>query len=98
MSERGDDAIFWIEKYCIVPFAGKPVKLSMPEWDILHHVYEDETKPRSPSRFPLGAYLALLHTCGPPAASILWAGVGNTTLDGYRFPLRAVDWPTERWS
>jgi hypothetical protein len=65
----GTLAIRWIEDYCLVPHGldkGQRVRLTPLQRDIIRKVYDD------PSNAPrvdgaLGAYLALLHTCGPEA-------------------------------
>ena len=71
-NNRGAHAIYWIEEYSVIPFGpdrGKPVRLSMQEQHVVRYVYDrlEAARLEQPITGPLGAYLALLHTCGPEA-------------------------------
>jgi hypothetical protein len=71
-NNRGAHAIYWIEDYCVIPLGpdrGKPVRLSMQEQHIVRYIYDrlEDARFERPITGPLGAYLALLHTCGPEA-------------------------------
>jgi hypothetical protein len=65
---RGDQAITWVEKYCLYPAGpqrGLHVRLSEHQRDIIRSIYDhpDSRQPIVIDSQPL-AYLALLQTCG----------------------------------
>jgi hypothetical protein len=71
-NNRGAHAIYWIEEYCVVPSGpdkGKPVHLTMQEQHVVRYIYDrlENSRLEQPIGGPVGAYLALLHTCGPEA-------------------------------
>ncbi len=67
-ARRGDCAIAWIEKYCIVPNGydqGRPVRLTQEQRDLVRRVYSGAQE--TPVTGSLAAYLALRHVCGSEA-------------------------------
>jgi hypothetical protein len=89
--QRGTRNIKWIETYCLVPHGpdkGLRVKLTAAQRDTVHRVYDHPDDPQPDVTGPLGAYIALLHLCGPegkqqgfrPAVSsdifTVWGAVG----------------------
>jgi hypothetical protein len=66
---RGNRAIHWIEDFCRVPSGfnkGDRVRLTPEQKDLVRSVYEDGTA-SVPIGGELGAYVALMHLCGPEA-------------------------------
>lgn len=72
--KRGDRAIEWIERYCVVPegkLVGQPVVLRPWQKKIIRGVYDSATRTaivsfgRKNGKTALAACLLLLHLCGP---------------------------------
>jgi hypothetical protein len=66
---RGQNNCNWIENYCLIPFGpdkGKRVILTFQEQEVIRAIYDGDNVSilEQPVTGPLGAYLALLHTCG----------------------------------
>ncbi len=73
---RGQQAIAWIERYCVVPegkLVGQPVKLRPWQRKIIRGIYDSLTRTaivsfgRKNGKTALAACLLLLHLCGPEA-------------------------------
>lgn len=66
-TSRGDAAIRWIEKFCLVPDGpdkGKRVKLTAAQRFDIRRIYNAGGPQGIPVTGVLAAWLALLHTCG----------------------------------
>jgi phage terminase large subunit-like protein len=73
---RGQQAIAWIERYCVVPegkLVGQPVKLRPWQKKIIRGIYDSLTRTaivsfgRKNGKTALASCLLLLHLCGPEA-------------------------------
>jgi hypothetical protein len=69
---RGERAIRWIENYCLMPSGlekGQHARLTPAQRDIVQEINDNPNGPHAapPVTGTLGAYLALLHVCGPEA-------------------------------
>jgi len=68
---RGDRAANWIEKFCITPSGPDKeqwVRLSTAQRETIRRIYDAPNGPHGePVTGVLGAFLALLHVCGPEA-------------------------------
>ena len=63
---RGDKVIFWVEKFCVVPFGfdrGQHVRLSVEQKETVRAVFDSDDAPEITK--PLSAYLALFCVAGP---------------------------------
>jgi hypothetical protein len=88
---RGERNANWIERYCLYP-SGRDkrqrVRLTPAQREIVHLIYDHPDDPQPDVTGALGAYIALLHLCGPegkqqgfrPAVSsdifTVWGAVG----------------------
>jgi hypothetical protein len=66
---RGERAVRWIEKYCVVPSGferGQHVRLTQAQRNTIRKIYDAQNISEVVGE-QLGAYLALLHVCGPEA-------------------------------
>ena len=68
---RGERNAIWIQRHCRVPSGpqkGQPVKLTKEQKQTLYEIYDAPDAPRPVEvTGELGAYVALLHTCGVEA-------------------------------
>jgi hypothetical protein len=68
-NNRGAHAIYWIEEYCVVPSGPDKASRCHAGAHVVRYVYDrlENSRLEQPIGGPVGAYLALLHTCGPVA-------------------------------
>jgi phage terminase large subunit-like protein len=101
-TSRGDRAIAWIEKHCVIPEGrdvGKPVKLRDWQRKEIRKIYDNPAGTRRAiisfgrknAKTTLAAFLLLLHLCGPEAKlnSNLFSAAQSLDQAGVIFSLAA---------
>jgi hypothetical protein len=63
----GEHVADWIERWCLEPDSGKPVRLSSDQRTEILRIYDGNGQFEEIISGALGAYIALMHTCGPMA-------------------------------